>query len=214
MAEQKPEGLRHIRRALLSVSDKSGLVEFARALSGFGVELLSTGGTAKALRDAGLEVRDVADVTGFPEMLDGRVKTLHPRIHGGILAVRERPEHARALEEHGIEPIDMVVVNLYPFEQTVAREGVTLEEAVEQIDIGGPAMIRSASKNYRDVAVIVSPDSYRRVLDEMRANNCALTLATRARLARQAFVRTALYDTHIFSYLGTHLPGESADAQT
>ena len=156
MAEQKPEGLRHIRRALLSVSDKSGLVEFARALRGFGVELLSTGGTAKALRDAGLEVRDVADVTGFPEMLDGRVKTLHPRIHGGILAVRERPEHLRALEEHRIEPIDMVVINLYPFEQTIAREGVTLEEAVEQIDIGGPAMIRSAAKNFNDVAVVVS----------------------------------------------------------
>src|ERR687883_1580676 len=164
MAEQKPVGLKPIRRALLSVSDKTGLVEFARALRGFGVELLSTGGTAKALRDAGLEVRDVSEVTGFPEMLDGRVKTLHPRIHGGILAVRDNPDHLRALEEHRIEPIDMVVINLYPFERTVAREGVTLVEAVEQIDIGGPAMIRSASKNYRDVAVIVTPTSYRQIV--------------------------------------------------
>src|ERR671939_593460 len=166
MNEQNTEGLRHIRRALLSVSDKTGLVEFARRLREFGVELISTGGTARALREAGVEVRDVSDVTGFPEMLDGRVKTLHPRIHGGILAVRERPEHARALEEHRIGPIDMVVINLYPFEQTVAREGVTLEEAVEQIDIGGPAMVRSAAKNFNDVAVVVSPDSYAEILEE------------------------------------------------
>src|SRR5947209_8787401 len=187
MAEQKTEGLRHIRRALLSVSDKSGLVEFARALRGFGVELLSTGGTAKALRDAGIEVRDVADVTGFPEMLDGRVKTLHPRIHGGILAVRERPEHARALEEHRIEPIDMVVINLYPFEQTIAREGVTLEEAVEQIDIGGPAMVRSAAKNFKDVAVVVSPTEYPDVLAQLQKNGGALDLAMRRKLAVRAF---------------------------
>src|ERR671932_1348905 len=133
-----------VRRALVSVSDKTGVVEFARGLARLGVEIVSTGGTAVALREAGLEVRDVSEVTGFPEILDGRVKTLHPRIHGGILAVRERPEHARALEEHRIEPIDMVVINLYPFEQNIAREGVTLEEAVEQIDIGGPAMVRSA----------------------------------------------------------------------
>src|SRR5256714_12756504 len=182
MTEQKSEGLKQIRRALLSVSDKSGLVEFARALRGFGVELLSTGGTAKSLRDAGLEVRDVADVTGFPEMLDGRVKTLHPRIHGGILAVRERPEHARALEEHRIEPIDMVVINLYPFEQTIMRDGVTLEEAVEQIAIGGPAMIRSAAKNFNDVAVVVSPKMYERLTEEMRQTQGALSLATRSRL--------------------------------
>src|ERR1051326_7378435 len=163
MTESKPEGLKQIRRHLLSVSDKTGLVEFARALSRLGVELLSTGGTAKALRSAGLEVRDVSDVTGFPEMMDGRVKTLHPRIHGGILAVRDNPEHARALAEHGIEPIDMVVINLYPFEQTIAREGVTLEEAVEQIDIGGPAMVRSAAKNFNDVAVVTSSDYYPRL---------------------------------------------------
>src|SRR3954471_13470541 len=176
MAEQKPVGLKPIRRALLSVSDKTGLVEFAQGLRGFGVEILSTGGTAKALRDAGVEVRDVSDVTGFPEMLDGRVKTLHPRIHGGILAVRDNPEHARALEEHQIGPIDLVVVNLYPFEQTVAREGVTLEEAVEQIDIGGPSMVRSAAKNFKDVAVVISPKLYPDLLDEMSRTGGALSL--------------------------------------
>ncbi|HLM56668.1 MAG TPA: bifunctional phosphoribosylaminoimidazolecarboxamide formyltransferase/IMP cyclohydrolase [Pyrinomonadaceae bacterium] len=201
MSEQNPAGLRQIRRALLSVSDKTGLVEFARTLRGFGVEILSTGGTARALREAGIEVRDVSDVTGFPEMLDGRVKTLHPRIHGGILAVRDNPEHERSLEEHGIEPIDMLVVNLYPFEQTIARAGVTLAEAVEQIDIGGPAMIRSASKNYRDVAVVVSPDSYQQLSQELSANDCALSLKTRERLARQAFQRTATYDLAIYAYL-------------
>jgi phosphoribosylaminoimidazolecarboxamide formyltransferase/IMP cyclohydrolase len=201
MNEQNTEGLRHIRRALLSVSDKAGLVEFARALRGFGVELLSTGGTAKALREAGLEVRDVTEVTGFPEMLDGRVKTLHPRIHGGILAVRDNPEHARALEEHSIGPIDMVVVNLYPFEQTVAREGVTLEEAVEQIDIGGPSMVRSAAKNFRDVAVVVSHDLYARLVEEMARNGGALSLDTRSLLALQAFERTSTYDRSIAAYL-------------
>ena len=204
MDEQNTEGLRHIRRALLSVSDKTGLVEFARALAGFGVELLSTGGTAKALRAAGLAVRDVSEVTGFPEMLDGRVKTLHPRIHGGILAVRDNAGHARALAEHGIEPIDMVVVNLYPFEQTVAREGVTLEEAVEQIDIGGPSMVRSAAKNFRDVAVVVSPDLYAGLLDEMNRTGGALSLATRGSLAQKAFLRTSVYDTSISRYLGAN----------
>jgi phosphoribosylaminoimidazolecarboxamide formyltransferase/IMP cyclohydrolase len=208
MNEQNTDGLRHIRRALLSVSDKTGLVEFARALRGFGVELLSTGGTAKTLREAGLEVRDVSDVTGFPEMLDGRVKTLHPRIHGGILAVRDNPEHTRALAEHDIGPIDMVVVNLYPFEQTIAREGVTLEEAVEQIDIGGPAMVRSAAKNFRDVAVVVSPKLYPDLLDEMNRTGGALSLDTRGRLARKAFSRTSLYDSSISRYLsGNPAPG-------
>jgi phosphoribosylaminoimidazolecarboxamide formyltransferase/IMP cyclohydrolase len=209
MAKQKPSGLKPIRRALLSVSDKSGLVEFARSLGGFGVEILSTGGTAKALRDAGVEVRDVSDVTGFPEMLDGRVKTLHPRIHGGILAVRDNAEHARALEEHGIGPIDMVVVNLYPFEQTVAREGVTLEEAVEQIDIGGPAMIRSAAKNFNDVAAVVSPDSYQTLLGEMSRTGGALSLATRSELAWRAFKHTSSYDVSIFSYVGKTAAPES-----
>ncbi len=201
MNEQNTEGLRHIRRALLSVSDKTGLVEFARALRGFGVELLSTGGTAKALREAGLEVRDVSEVTGFPEMLDGRVKTLHPRIHGGILAVRDNPEHARALEEHSIGPIDMVVVNLYPFEQTVAREGVTLEEAVEQIDIGGPSMVRSAAKNFKDVAVVTSPTMYQHLLRELQNRGGGLSHRTRSWLAKTAFMHTSRYDEAIFSYL-------------
>ncbi|HLL73261.1 MAG TPA: bifunctional phosphoribosylaminoimidazolecarboxamide formyltransferase/IMP cyclohydrolase, partial [Pyrinomonadaceae bacterium] len=195
-----------------SVSDKTGLVEFARALEGFGVELLSTGGTAKALRDAGIEVRDVADVTGFPEMLDGRVKTLHPRIHGGLLAVRDNREHMSALGEHGIEPVDMVVINLYPFEQTIAREGVALAEAIEQIDIGGPAMVRSAAKNYADVAVVTAPELYERIVREMREHEGALSLATRGQLARLAFMRTAFYDSKVFSYLGTLAEtGESDD---
>jgi phosphoribosylaminoimidazolecarboxamide formyltransferase / IMP cyclohydrolase len=206
MTEQNTEGLRRIQRALLSVSDKTGLVEFARELKNLGVEILSTGGTAKALREAGLEVRDVSDVTGFPEMLDGRVKTLHPRIHGGILAVRDNPEHARALAEHDIGPIDMVVVNLYPFQQTVAREGVTLEEAVEQIDIGGPAMVRSAAKNFKDVAVVTSPDRYPRVLQEMTRNGGSLSLKTRSRLALKAFADTSNYDNAIHYYLAQALP--------
>ncbi|HJR09609.1 MAG TPA: bifunctional phosphoribosylaminoimidazolecarboxamide formyltransferase/IMP cyclohydrolase [Pyrinomonadaceae bacterium] len=209
---QNQQGLRNIRRALLSVSDKTGLVEFARALVGFGVELLSTGGTAKALREAGIEVRDVSDVTGFPEMLDGRVKTLHPRIHGGLLAVRDNTEHMNALGEHGIEPIDMVVVNLYPFEQTIAREGTTLAEAIEQIDIGGPAMVRSAAKNYTDVAVVTAPELYERVLREMQEHEGALSLATRGQLARLAFMRTAFYDSKVFSYLGS-LAGETGESE-
>ncbi|HYN83678.1 MAG TPA: bifunctional phosphoribosylaminoimidazolecarboxamide formyltransferase/IMP cyclohydrolase [Pyrinomonadaceae bacterium] len=201
MDEQSREGLVKIRRALVSVSDKAGLVDFVRALRGFGVEVVSTGGTAKALRDAGLEVRDVSDVTGFPEMLDGRVKTLHPRVHGALLARRDDPAHAAALNEHGIEPIDMVVVNLYPFEQTVAREGTTLPEAVEQIDIGGPSMIRSAAKNHAGVAVIVSPDDYTGVLEELSSSGGALSLQTRQSLARKAFRRTATYDLAISHYL-------------
>src|ERR1051325_7058914 len=147
--------LRPIRRALISVSDKTGIVDFARELTRFNVEIISTGGTAKTLRDAGIAVRDVSDITGFPEMMDGRVKTLHPRVHGGLLAMRDNPEHVAAMQEHGIEPIDLVVVNLYPFAETIRRPNVTHEEAVEQIDIGGPAMIRSAAKNARDVAVVV-----------------------------------------------------------
>ncbi|HWS54518.1 MAG TPA: bifunctional phosphoribosylaminoimidazolecarboxamide formyltransferase/IMP cyclohydrolase [Pyrinomonadaceae bacterium] len=201
MPEQTPAGLRKIRRALLSVSDKTGLVDFARALAGFGVEILSTGGTARSLREAGVEVREVSDVTGFPEMLDGRVKTLHPRIHGGLLGLRDNDEHRRAMAEHGIEPIDMVVINLYPFEQTVAREGVTLEEAVEQIDIGGPAMIRSAAKNYRDVAVVVSPADYGRVVDELSHRDGSLSPETRQTLALYAFAHTSAYDEAIFEFL-------------
>jgi phosphoribosylaminoimidazolecarboxamide formyltransferase/IMP cyclohydrolase len=203
MSEQNQIGLRNIRRALLSVSDKTGLIEFAHALCRFHVELLSTGGTAKALREAGIEVRDVSEVTGFPEMLDGRVKTLHPRVHGGLLAVRDNREHMSALDEHGVETIDMVVINLYPFAQTIARAGVTLEEAIEQIDIGGPAMVRSAAKNYTDVAVVTSPELYDQILREMREHNSALSLATRGQLARLAFMQTAFYDSKVFSYLNS-----------
>jgi phosphoribosylaminoimidazolecarboxamide formyltransferase/IMP cyclohydrolase len=212
MSEQDGQGLRRVRRALLSVSDKAGLVEFARGLTGFGVELLSTGGTAAALRAAGLEVRDVSEVTGFPEMLDGRVKTLHPRVHGGLLGVRDNAGHAAAMSEHGIEPIDMAVVNLYPFEQTVAREGTTLEEAVEQIDIGGPAMVRSAAKNWRDVAVVTSPEMYDRLLGEMRRHDGALSRDTRAQLALQAFTRTSAYDRAIASYLTEQIGNEFVGA--
>ena len=163
------------------------------------------------MREAGLEVRDVSEVTGFPEMMDGRVKTLHPRIHGALLALRDNPEHQSAMQEQGIEPIDMVVVNLYPFEQTVAREGVTLDEAIEQIDIGGPAMVRSSAKNFYDVAVIVSPALYRKVAEEMQVNRGSLQLSTRARLARLAFLQTAKYDQAIAHYLSStvHTPGEN-----
>jgi phosphoribosylaminoimidazolecarboxamide formyltransferase/IMP cyclohydrolase len=211
MSEQTQEGLRSIRRALLSVSDKTGLVEFARALADFGVELLSTGGTARDLRAAGIEVRDVSEVTGFPEMLDGRVKTLHPRIHGGLLAVRENVAHMDALALHGIEPIDMVVINLYPFERTVARAGVTLAEAVEQIDIGGPAMVRSAAKNYADVTVVTSPELYGSILLELAETGGALSWDTRARLALQAFDRTSAYDRAIAGYLGARQTERDVD---
>ncbi|HEX8846002.1 MAG TPA: bifunctional phosphoribosylaminoimidazolecarboxamide formyltransferase/IMP cyclohydrolase [Pyrinomonadaceae bacterium] len=203
------QGLRKIGRALVSVSDKTGIVDFVRELRGFDVEIISTGGTAKTLREAGIEVRDISEVTGFPEMMDGRVKTLHPRIHGGLLALRDNDEHVAAMREHGIEPIDMVVVNLYPFEETIARAGVTLEEAVEQIDIGGPAMIRSAAKNFKDVAVVVDPSSYPAILAEMRQNEGATSLATRALLVQQAFQRTAAYDAAIRAYLNSALALES-----
>ena len=190
-----------VRRALLSVHDKTGVVEFARGLAGLGAEILSTGGTAKLLRDSGVPVVDVAEVTGFPEMLDGRVKTLHPGVHGGILARRERPEHLAALERHGIRPIDLVAVTLYPFEQTVARPGVSLEDAIENIDIGGPSMIRGAAKNHAHVAVITDPGQYAPVLDELRRGEGALSDATRFRLAFEAFRRTAQYDAAIAAYL-------------
>ncbi len=207
MTDEKELGLRKIRRALISVSDKTGIVDFARELKTFGVEIISTGGTAKILRDGGIEVRDVSDVTGFPEMMDGRVKTLHPKIHGALLGLRDNSEHIGAMDEHDIEPIDMVVVDLYPFEKTIEREGVTPEQAVEQIDIGGPAMIRSAAKNYRDVAVITSPDIYRQIRTELILEDGALTLAMREQLARLAFMRTAFYDSAIFPYLSANLEG-------
>ena len=207
MTENQELGLRKIRRALISVSDKTGIVDFARELKDFGVEIISTGGTAKALRQAGIEVRDVSDVTGFPEMMDGRIKTLHPKIHGALLSVRDNPSHQAAMRDHSIEPIDMVVINLYPFEGTIAREGVTPAEAIEQIDIGGPAMIRSAAKNYKDVAVVTSPDMYRQIRTELILDDGALTLATRELLARLAFMRTAIYDAAIFPYLSANLEG-------
>ncbi len=189
------------------MSDKTGIVDFARELKTFDVEIVSTGGTAKTLREAGIDVRDVSDVTGFPEMMDGRVKTLHPKIHGALLAIRDNAEHAAAMEKHAIEPIDMVVINLYPFEQTVARDDITLEEAIEQIDIGGPALIRSAAKNYKDVAVLTSPDMYRQIRTELILDEGALPLATREQLARLAFMRTAFYDSSIFPYLSANLNG-------
>ena len=193
-----PADVRPIARALLSVSDKTGLVAFAERLAAQGVELISTGGTRKALADAGLPVRDVADVTGFPEMMDGRVKTLHPRVHGGILAVRADAAHRASMEEHGIAPIDLVVVNLYPFEATVAR-GASYEDCVENIDVGGPAMIRAAAKNHADVAVVVDPSSYDLVLAEFAAQG-GTTLATRRKLAQLAFARTATYDAAIAAW--------------
>ncbi len=211
MTENQDLGLRKIRRALISVSDKTGIVDFARELKGFGVEIISTGGTAKALREAGIDVRDVSDLTGFPEMMDGRVKTLHPKIHGALLGMRDNPEHQTAMREHGIEPIDMVVVNLYPFEKTIGRENVTLYEAIEQIDIGGPAMIRSAAKNYGDVAVITSPGMYGETVNKLKAHDGSLTLESRLQLANLAFIETATYDMNIWTYLlPISFPSQSA----
>ena len=199
--------MKAIKRVLVSVSDKTGIVEFVRELKNFDVEIISTGGTAKTLRDAGIEVRDISDVTGFPEMMDGRVKTLHPRVHGGLLALRDNPEHVAAMQQHGIEPIDMVVVNLYPFAETIAREDVRREEAIEQIDIGGPAMIRSAAKNANDVAVVVDPAQYPSLIDELRQNAGCISVPTLQRLAIDAFRKTAQYDATVSSYLA----GETSD---
>jgi phosphoribosylaminoimidazolecarboxamide formyltransferase/IMP cyclohydrolase len=201
MTEISDTQLRRIRRALISVSDKTGIVDLTRELARFEVEIISTGGTAKALRDAGLAVRDISEITGFPEMMDGRVKTLHPRVHGGLLALRDNAEHVEAMQQHEIQPIDLVVVNLYPFAETIKRKGVTREEAIEQIDIGGPAMIRSAAKNARDVAVVVSSHEYPDIVNELNQNDGALTLKTRNRLAQKAFEHTAQYDLVVSSYL-------------
>jgi phosphoribosylaminoimidazolecarboxamide formyltransferase/IMP cyclohydrolase len=194
-------GVKRVRRALLSVTDKTGLVEFARALAGHGVELVSTGGTARALREAGLAVRDISDLTGFPEMLDGRVKTLHPKVHGGILHVRGNAEHVAAVREHAIEPIDMVVVNLYAFEKTAGRPGVAFSDVIENIDIGGPSMVRSAAKNFEDVAIVTAVADYAAIAEEMVANGGGLGRATRWRLARAAFAVTAAYDAGIATTL-------------
>jgi len=190
-----------IQRAILSVTDKTGLVEFARKLAGMGVELVSTGGTAKLLRDSSVKVKDVSELTGFPEMLDGRVKTLHPKVHGGILHRRENPSHRTAVAEHGIQPIDMVVVNLYAFEKTAARPGVHFEELIENIDIGGPSMIRSAAKNFQDVAVVTSPADYDAIAQEMASHGGELSQQTRWGLAQKAFSTTAAYDSAIASTL-------------
>jgi phosphoribosylaminoimidazolecarboxamide formyltransferase / IMP cyclohydrolase len=194
-------GAKAIRRALLSVTDKTGLVEFAQVLSGFGIELISTGGTAKALREAGLAVKDISDLTGFPEMLDGRVKTLHPRVHGGLLYIRGNAEHEAAVAAHGIEPIDMVVVNLYAFEKTAAQTGVAFGHLIENIDIGGPSMVRSAAKNFEDVAIVTRVADYAALIEELKVNAGALTRATRWRLAKQAFAVTSAYDTAIANTL-------------
>jgi phosphoribosylaminoimidazolecarboxamide formyltransferase/IMP cyclohydrolase len=202
--------LRPITRALLSVSDKSGLVDFARALAGHGIELVSTGGTAKAIADAGLKVRDVSDLTGFPEMMDGRVKTLHPKVHGGLLAIRDDAAHAASMRDHGIAPIDLLVVNLYPFEATVAKGG-SYDDCVENIDIGGPAMIRAAAKNHNDVAVVVDVDDYARVRAELSAHGGATTLALRKSLAQKAYARTAAYDAAISNWFAGAL-GDAAPA--
>ncbi len=190
-----------IERAILSVTDKTGLVDFARRLAAMGVELVSTGGTAKLLRDSGIAVKEISYLTGFPEILDGRVKTLHPKVHGGILHVRRKQEHRAAVEEHGIQPIDMVVVNLYAFEKTAAKSGVEFEDVIEDIDIGGPSMVRSAAKNFPDVAIVTSPADYDAIAQEMESSGGLISLKTKWRLAQKAFATTAAYDTAIASTL-------------
>jgi phosphoribosylaminoimidazolecarboxamide formyltransferase / IMP cyclohydrolase len=201
---------RRITRALLSVSDKAGLIDFAKQLAGYGVELVSTGGTAKTLNDAGLDVIDVSQLTGFPEMMDGRVKTLHPKVHGGLLAIRGNREHAAAMEQHHIKPIDLLVVNLYPFEATVAK-GAAFDDCVENIDIGGPAMIRAAAKNHGDVTVVVEPTDYEKVLDEMARHKGMVSLELRKRLAAKAYARTAAYDAAISNWFAGALHDEAPD---
>lgn len=195
-----------IKRAVISVSNKAGIEEFAKALRLMDVQILSTGGTAKALRNAGIPVIDVSEYTGFPEMLEGRVKTLHPKIHGGLLCRRDNLEDMEEIKKHGIDTIDMVVVNLYPFEETVSKLGVTLAEAIENIDIGGPTMLRSASKNFRDVAVIVDPSDYKKIIREMKKLKGELSYKTRLRLAKKVFKRTSKYDKAIAAYLAKVAP--------
>ena len=190
-----------VQRAILSVTDKTGLVDFAKQLSSLGIELISTGGTARLLRDSGVAVKDISELTGFPEMLDGRVKTLHPRVHGGILHMRAKQEHRAAVAEHGIEPIDMVVVNLYAFEKTAAKPGVAVDELIENIDIGGPSMIRSAAKNFQDVAVVTTPADYPAIVEELRTSGGELSSMTKWKLAQKAFALTASYDSAIASTL-------------
>jgi len=199
-----------IKRALVSVSDKTGIVDFVKGLSKQGVEIISTGGTAKLLRDNGINAKEVSEYTGFPEMLDGRVKTLHPKIHGGLLALRDNPTHMQTLKEHGIGLIDMVVVNLYPFEKTTQKPGVSIEEVIENIDIGGPSMLRSAAKNHGSVAVICNPSRYANILDELRKNNGSLSPGTLKSLAVEVFGHTSRYDAAIYSYLGDYYRADGA----
>ena len=194
-------------RALISVSDKTGIVEFAQKLAGMGWEILSTGGTAKALREAGVDVIGVSDVTGFPECLDGRVKTLHPKIHGGILNIRDNEDHQRQIKELGITPIDLLVINLYPFKNTILKEGVAFEDCIENIDIGGPTMLRSAAKNFNDVTVVVDPEDYGVVLNELEKDG-ATSYDTRYRLALKVFETTAAYDTMISDFLRKRVGGD------
>lgn len=201
-----------IQRALISVSDKTGIVDFAKALAAFGVEILSTGGTSKALRDAGLKVKDVSDFTGFPEMLDGRVKTLHPKVHAGLLYLRDNDEHAATMKKHGLEPIDLVCVNLYPFEATVAKEDVTFDDAIENIDIGGPTILRSAAKNHKSVTVVTDPADYARVLASIKENDGRTTPELRIELAQKVYAQQSRYDAAIAAYLSNH--GESPASAT
>ncbi|HKZ56228.1 MAG TPA: hypothetical protein VJ024_00835 [Thermodesulfovibrionales bacterium] len=190
-----------IKKAIISVSNKEGIAEFAKALGSLGIEILSTGGTAKALREAGISVTEVSEYTGFPEMLDGRVKTLHPKIHGGLLSRRDNLRDMEEIKEQGIDTIDMVVVNLYPFEETISRQGVSFAEAIENIDIGGPTMLRSASKNFQDVAVIVDPSDYRKIIKEIKRLKGDLSYKTRLKLVKKVFKRTSRYDKAIADYL-------------
>ena len=190
-----------IERAIISVTDKTGSVDFAKSLTKFGVEILSTGGTARILREGEIKVVDISDYTGFPEMMDGRVKTLHPKVHGGLLGIRDNPEHVQTMKEQGVKPIDMVVVNLYQFEKTISKEGVTLDEAIQNIDIGGPSMLRSSAKNFKFVTVVVDPADYAVVLKEMEETGGETTLTTRFRLARKVFELTHKYDAAISNYL-------------
>jgi len=190
-----------VKRALVSVSDKTNLIAFTKALVKIGAQIISTGGTARAIADAGLDVTPIDQVTGFPEMMDGRVKTLHPRVHGGLLALRDNAEHVAAMQAHGIEPIDLVCVNLYPFEKTIAQKDVAEAEAIEQIDIGGPSMVRSAAKNHRFVAIVTDPSQYDRVMQDIDAHHGATSLELRRWLAAAAFTRTAAYDTAISKWM-------------
>lgn len=190
-----------IKRALISVFDKKGIVEFAKELNLMDIQILSTGGTAKILREAGIPVKEVSEYTGFPEMLDGRVKTLHPKVHGGLLSRRNNPKDMEEIKKYGIETIDMVVINLYPFEATISKPDVSLEEAIENIDIGGPAMLRSSSKNFQDVVVIIEPSDYKSVLEEMKSTNGDVSYRTRLELAKKVFRHTSRYDSIIADYL-------------